>query len=117
MANYGYDIILDDGVGTPLKNYAYCLRNSLDEREPNGYGIYDINGWHHDMAHDNAGCDFPNTFTNPICEDSTQEAHVHVGGWSNNYAWQIVNGKYGTATPTCYDFYYSFRLARTITTD
>ena len=66
------------------------------------------------MAHDSAGCDYPNGFTNPICDDPAQEEHVHVGGYYRQRPYQVTNGTHGTANPTCSDYYYSFRVARTI---
>ena len=110
----GVNVLLDDGVGTYLRDYVYCYRNEVSSRLPNGFGILDINGLNYDMAHDSAGCDYPNGYTNPICDDPTQEEHVHVGGYYDQRPYQVVNGIYGTANPTCSNYYYSFRVARTI---
>ena len=33
------------------------------------------------MAHDSAGCSYPNGYTNPVCDDPASEAHIQVGGY------------------------------------
>ena len=109
-----YNVLLDDGVGTYLSDYVYCDNNEVSPRFVNGFGIKDINGLYFDMAHDSAGCDYPNGYSNPVCDDPTQLEHVHVGGYRHHKPYQVVNGIYGTASPTCSSYDYSFRVARTI---
>jgi hypothetical protein len=110
----GSNVLLDDGVGTYLKDYVWCYNNETSPRLPNGFGITNINGHYYDVAHDSAGCDYPNGFTNPICDDSTQMEHVYVGGHRTQRPYQVINGIYATATPSCGSSAYTFRVARTI---
>ena len=86
-------------IGVYLKDYVYCLNNESSERLPNGFGIRDINGYLYDMAHDSAGCSYPNGYTNPICDDSTSEAHIQVGGYHNDWPNGVINGEYSEVNP------------------
>ena len=113
----GNNVLLDDGIGTYLKDYADCLYNSQSPRLPNGFGILDINGYLYDMTHDNAGCEYPNGYTNPVCDDPTELEHIHIGGYGQLRPYQIVNGLYDYANPNCLNYNYSFRVARTIIED
>ena len=69
------------------------------------------------MTHDNAGCDYPNGYTNPVCDDPTELEHIHIGGEGNLRPYQIVNGIYDSVNPLCVSYNYSFRVARTIIED
>ena len=112
-------VLLDDGENTPLQDYVSCRNNTgSSDRLPNGFGVYDINGYYKDYAHDTAGCDvFPDDYSstiNPVCELSDESAHIFVGGYYQDYPYQVVNGMYSSGEPDCSTVYSSFRMARTL---
>ena len=110
-------VVILDGVNAPVfGDYAwFCgnaeLSNEVAQKEPNGFGLYDMHGNLFEWNMDWIGCNYPQSSTNPYCFRSNVARIKRSGYWNNGPADMGASRRTSQGADDRYVFM-GFRLTR-----
>ena len=109
-------VTIQDGVSNPLlSDFAWfsCNSNSsshpVGQKQPNGFGLYDLHGNLWEWTADWWGCSFPPTGTEPHCASTGSARVIRSGSWSSIPNNSQASYRYNVS-PTFRDYSIGFRL-------